>query len=299
MLSNYKLYSTQNFKKLKERTRKGIPDSMRGFAWPILAGVENFKIRRENLYKELLSKMNKNDFIEKKEEEVIIRDLHRTFPKNMIFMTRLGEGQRALFRILMCYGSYNKKTGYVQGMGFLAALFLTYMDEEKSFWMLCCIMEKYGLEEVYETGFPGLRKKLYIFLGLVKKIMPKIYINLKKKGVYPTMYGSQWFFTYFTNTFPFDIVVRIIDCLLLEGEKIIYRIALGIFKIKQNEILKEKSFETTMEVLKNITNNINIEELLKVSFGISLSRRDINALEDEYNRNLNNKNDEILAQVGY
>lgn len=299
MISNYQLYSQTHFNKLKERGRKGIPEGMRGMVWPIIAGVSNFKMGRENLYKDLLSKLDKKDFIETKEEEVIIRDLHRTFPKNMVFMTRLGEGQRALYRILMCYAAYNKKTGYVQGMGFLAALFLTYMNEENSFWMLACIMEKYGLQEVYEPGFPGLKKKLYIFLGLTRKFFPKLYLNLKRKEVYPTMYASQWFFTYFTNTFPFEIVVRIIDCLLLEGEKIIFRIALAIFKLKNDQIMKEKGFETTMEVLKNVTHNIDIDVLLKESFALSLSRKDINALEEEYNKNINNQNDELMSQVGY
>ena len=38
MLENYDKYKLSNFSKLKERTRKGIPDSMRGIAWINLAG---------------------------------------------------------------------------------------------------------------------------------------------------------------------------------------------------------------------------------------------------------------------
>ena len=128
MLDCYDYYKNNKYSKLKERARKGIPEGMRGLAWIKIAGIKEFKVGRENLYKDLLSKIKNPDFINSTEEDVIIRDLHRTFPKNKIFCTKLGEGQRALFRILMCFGAYNKKTGYVQGMGFLAAFFLSYID---------------------------------------------------------------------------------------------------------------------------------------------------------------------------
>ena len=300
MLENFNLYKTSKYSKLKERTRKGIPDSMRGYAWIKIAGIAEFKKGKENLYKNLLSNIKENDFIDKKEEDVIIRDLHRTFPKSIIFSPKLGEGQRILFRILMCMGSSNKKTGYVQGMGFLAALFLLYMDEENAFWMLKAVFEKYGLEDVYMREFPGLRKRLYVFINLLKKFMPKIYNKLIELNIFPTMYASQWFFTCFANCLPFSIVVRIFDCYLLEGEKIIYRIALALFKLKEKYLLKGKSFETIMEKMKSITNEINDPDiLLETAFDFSLSRKDISKLELEYADLVKNKNDELKVMLGY
>lgn len=298
MLENFNQYKTSKFSKLKERTRKGIPEGMRGLAWTKLVELEEFKKGRENLYKDLLSKIDNSDFIDQKEEFVIIRDLPRTFPKNMIFNDKLGEGQRTLFRILMCFSSHSKNTGYVQGMGFLAALFLTYMNEEDSFWMLYCVFSKYNLEEVYTKNFPGLRKKLYIFIKLLEKFVPKIYNKLKEKEVVPTMYASQWFFTLFTNTFPFEIIVRIFDCFFLEGEKIIYRIALAIFKIRENKLLKTKSFETLMENIRNATNNIEVEELLKTAFEFSLSRKHIKNFEKEYFEEMKKNNDKLKLILG-
>ena len=300
MLENFNFYKTAGYNKLKERARKGIPDGMRGIAWKTIVGIREFKYGQGKLYKNLLSKINNPNFIDSKEEDVIIRDLHRTFPKNMIFNSKLGEGQRSLFRILMCFGSFNKSTGYVQGMGFLAALFLSYMDEEDSFWMLYCLFKKYNLNDIYMKDFPGLRRRLFIFLKLVKKFMPKIYEKLIKNNIYPTMYASQWFFTCYTNCFPFDIIVRIFDSYLLEGEKIIYRIALAIFKLKENEILKEKNFETIMEVLKNSVNDIkNANELLETAFDFSLSRNDIYHYHYLYQQYLKTNNDKLTLLLGY
>ena len=143
MLENFNIYKSYKYSKLKERTRKGIPDGMRGIAWINIAGVSEYKKGKENLYQNLLSNIKNNDFIDKKEEDVIIRDLHRTFPKSIIFNAKLGEGQRNLFRILMCMGAGNKNTGYVQGMGFLAALFLLYMDDERLSWFKKTILYFY------------------------------------------------------------------------------------------------------------------------------------------------------------
>jgi len=199
----------------------------------------------------------------------------------------------------MCMGSVNRNTGYVQGMGFLAALFLLYMDEENAFWMLNIVFKKYGLEEVYMKDFPGLRKRFYVFIKLLQKFMPKIYNKLIELNIYPTMYASQWFFTCFSNCLPFNIVVRIFDCFLLEGEKIIYRVALALFKLKEKNIIKKKNFEDVMEILKSINNETkNPDLLLQTAFGFSLSRTDIKALENEYSNLIKNKNDELNGLLG-
>ena len=299
MLENFNEYKTSKYSKLKERTRKGIPDAMRGLAWITIAGVSEFKKGKEDLYKNLLLNIKEDNFIDKKEEDVIIRDLHRTFPKSVIFGTKLGEGQRHLFRILMCMGAGNRNTGYVQGMGFLAAIFLSYMDEENAFWMMNCLFGNYGLEEVYMKDFPGLKKRFYVFIKLLEKFMPKIYNKLIELNIYPTMYASQWFFTCFSNCLPFNIVVRIFDCFLLEKEKIIYRVALALIKLKEESLLKAKSFEVLMERMKSIYKEIkNPDILLETAFSFSLSREHIKKFEIEYSNLMKTKSDELKDLLG-
>lgn len=93
-------------------------------------------------------------------EAVILKDLDRTFPHNFIFQDKYGSGQRQLYHVLSAYSKYNKSTGYVQGMGFITALLLTYMDQESSFFFLDCLMKKYGLEGFYLPDFPELKKNI-------------------------------------------------------------------------------------------------------------------------------------------
>ena len=298
MLENFEEFKKNNYSKLKNRVRKGIPDCMRSSAWPILANIN--KIRKKGVYENLIQSLKEEKNLE--DEEIIIRDLHRTFPKHYLFMEKLGEGQRALYRVLTCYSKFNKKTGYVQGMGFCSALFLTYLNEECSFWMLHSLMKNYGMEGFFLKGFPELRITLYVFLSLLKKILPKCFNLLKKFQVYPTMFASQWFITFYSCVFDFNILVRIFDCVFLEGFKIIYRIALAIFKINQEELLKKQSFENIMDFLKSITKNIDENELMRECFKFSFSRKDIKKYEQLYNKNIDSlefKKDEIMKLVNF
>ena len=298
MLENFEEFKRNNYSKLKNRVRKGIPDCMRSSAWPILANIN--KIRKKGVYENLIQSLKEEKNLE--DEEIIIRDLHRTFPKHYLFMEKLGEGQRALYRVLTCYSKFNKKTGYVQGMGFCSALFLTYLNEECSFWMLHSLMKNYGMEGFFLKGFPELRITLYVFLSLLKKILPKCFNLLKKFQVYPTMFASQWFITFYSCVFDFNILVRIFDCVFLEGFKIIYRIALAIFKINQEELLKKQSFENIMDFLKSITKNIDENELMRECFKFSFSRKDIKKYEQLYKKNIDSlefKKDEIMKLVNF
>jgi Rab-GTPase-TBC domain len=104
-------------------------------------------------------------------QETIERDIHRTFPRHGMFhddVTRQdvvqdhngvedvvtviaafeGEhpmvkelrkaegGQASLRRVLRAYSVHDLDVGYCQGMNFIAGMFLTFMTEEESFWLL-------------------------------------------------------------------------------------------------------------------------------------------------------------------
>ena len=45
------------------------------------------------------------------------------------------------------------------------------------------------------------------------------------------MFGSSWFITIYADFLPIEAVVRIFDIYLMEGRKILFRIALAIFKL--------------------------------------------------------------------
>ena len=292
-------YMQKNRNKLKKKIRKGIPDSLRGDIWMKISGTDKLRQGREKLYNDLISRIQKNEVLKIPDEETIIKDLNRTFPKNLLFMNRLGEGQRKLFRVLSCFSSYNKKVGYVQGMSFIAAIFLSYQTEENAFWLLQNYIKNYVLQDLYYPEFPGLKKNLFVFLKFMKKLLPDIFNHLQRIDVYPTIYASSWYLTCFINILSYDKILRIMDCFLFEGSKIIHRISLGILAINHDNILRSDNAADVMGVLKSI-GNIDIEELFKVSFGFSISRKQIAKYEMLYNDHVKGRipgDEDIMRQV--
>lgn len=299
-MPNFDYYMANNKKKLKEKIRKGIPDSLRGEVWLKISGVQKLREGHENLYNELISEINENETSKVHDEEVIIRDMHRTFPKNILFKGKLGDGQRKLFRILTCFTMRNGKVGYVQGMSFLCAFFLSYETEEKAFWLLEVIMRNYHLQELYYPGFPGLKKEFFVLLKYMKKILPNIYNQFTRYKIYPTLYASSWYLTCFTNSLPFNTAVRILECYLFEGKKILLRFTLGILALKENEIVSKKNFCGIMTIIKTITEDIDINELFKKSFGLSITRKKILKYENLYKDYISGKktgDEEIMDQI--
>ena len=289
MLKNY--VKGKNTKQIKKRTRKGIPDGFRSCVWQLFGEIDKYK--KPNLFQEL-DKVPNN----KKIEEIIIKDLDRTFPTCELFMDKYGYGQRKLFRVLINYSKYNKEIEYVQGMGYIVALFLIYMDEESSFYLLHSLIKQYGLSGIYLPGFPDLRKKFYVLLNLEKKYIPNIYQVLKRDGVIPSIYASEWFICLFSKDFPFNILVRIFDTFLFEGEKIIYRFALAFLKLKEREFTNgEKGIGPTMRTISNCSKNIDEELLVKTAFSFRLPKRKIRNLEAEYEKCKDDVENEFIKQI--
>lgn len=142
MPNNFKEFQTTKFAKLKSRTRKGIPDNLRGYAWQKISGADEF------YQKDLFQELDKQQ-TDKKTEDIIIKDLDRTFPNCSLFKEKYGSGQRKLLRVLSNYSKYNRNVGSIQGIGFICALLLIYMDDERTFLILITIIKKYDLEGIY------------------------------------------------------------------------------------------------------------------------------------------------------
>ena len=291
MINNYNEFYNKQFNKLKSRTRKGIPDCFRSKVWQLFAKYNKFYIK--NKFKELDSAEIDEDL-----DITIIKDLDRTFPNSYFFKDKYGTGQRKLYRVLSNYAKYNKETGYVQGMGFIVALFLTYMDEESSFFLLDSLLKNYNLEGFFLPNFPKLKGTFYVFLNLLKKYMPKVYTLFKKEGLVPSMYATEWFVCVFSRNLQFNSLVRVFDVFLLEGYKIVYRIALAFIKINENKFFeKNGGLAYLMEVFKTLCDDIEPDLLIKTAFGFSLSRKTINQLEKEYETIKDNENNEFVQQL--
>ena len=102
-----------------------------------------------------------------------------------MFTEDLGAGQKALFGVLKCLSLLNPAVGYVQGMGFLTAVLMTYVSAEESLCMMMSLFKNYQLLSIFEPGLPGLEESIYVHNALLKKYMPKLAAKLTEINFVP------------------------------------------------------------------------------------------------------------------
>eukprot|EP01119_Soliformovum_irregulare_P001378 TRINITY_DN1109_c0_g2_i3.p1 TRINITY_DN1109_c0_g2~~TRINITY_DN1109_c0_g2_i3.p1 ORF type:complete len:798 (-),score=245.78 TRINITY_DN1109_c0_g2_i3:36-2429(-) len=229
--SNWETIMAKNKRKISSRCEKGIPARVRGQAWKLLAKStpELLQWRATVDYKELLLQETSDD-------GQILKDLNRTFPKNILLMQK--GGRDTLHNVLRANAVFNKDIGYCQGMGFVTGLLLMYMDEEDAFWTLVQLCSQYDMADVWRECFPGLKKCFWVLQSLLESNVPRLHEYMKLKDLRPSMYSTQWFLTLYIYNFPFPLVLRIWDILLFEGFYFMYAVALAIFKIYEEQLLK-------------------------------------------------------------
>eukprot|EP00742_Colponemidia_sp_Colp-10_P002756 GILJ01002946.1.p1 GENE.GILJ01002946.1~~GILJ01002946.1.p1 ORF type:complete len:386 (+),score=35.62 GILJ01002946.1:67-1158(+) len=277
MIADWTKFQAKHPAIAKRRIRKGIPECLRGLMWQVLANSRTYSAQNPGLYQQLLQEK------EAPVEADILRDVHRTFPKHILFRERHGSGQTSLLNVLRSFSIYNPEVGYCQGMGFITGLFLIYMSEEDSFWMLVSLMNNYDMEGLFKPGLPKVRQYFFQFEALIKIFYPRLFAHFEAENIHSSMYASQWFITGFTYNFPFSIVARVWDIFLAEGVKIIFRIGLALLKLKEDELLT-LSFEPLLNLFKTITNDLDPETLINTALKLKLTTKQLKELEAQYHR---------------
>ena len=69
-------------------------------------------------------------------ENLIGKDIGRSFPNVEMFKDPSGEGQQMLGRVLKCFSLYDQKIGYCQGLGFVVGPLLMHMGDKEAFCVL-------------------------------------------------------------------------------------------------------------------------------------------------------------------
>lgn len=255
--------------KVKRFVRKGIPPDWRGAAWFFYAGGPAMLEKHTGVYDELMQKAA-NGEVSETDDEIIERDLNRTFPDNIKFKPDPIPGDetltpaeletpilQALRRVLQAFAIYNPKIGYCQSLNFLAGLLLLFMEEEKSFWMLNIITRVY-LPGTHELNLEGANVDLGVLMISVKDMMPAIWakiggeldgtagdgrVSMRLPPI--TLCTTAWFMSCFIGTLPIETTLRVWDSFFYEGSKTLFRIALTIFKVGEQEI---KAVSDPMEI---------------------------------------------------
>uniref|UniRef100_A0A1B0AAB1 Rab-GAP TBC domain-containing protein n=1 Tax=Glossina pallidipes TaxID=7398 RepID=A0A1B0AAB1_GLOPL len=259
MIDNWSLYMSKNYKKIRDRCRKGIPKSVRPRAWFYLSGAYLLKKKNPNIYKELLEKPGNAHIIEE-----IKKDKHRQFPFHEMFLDEDKVGQIELFNVLKAYSIYNPKVGFCQAQAPIAAFLLMHLPAEDAFWVFVSVCDVY-LEDYFISGLEVLQNDAGILEGLLKKTCPPVYRHLQKHKVEPLLYMTDWFLCAMTRTLPWETLLRVWDCFLAEGIRVIFKVALVILgaTLNRHKVRKQcNGLCETLEVLRNPPEHVLDEDFI-------------------------------------
>ncbi|KAI6646552.1 TBC1 domain family member 14 isoform X2 [Oopsacas minuta] len=193
--------------------------------------------------------------------ESIRFDIARTFPTLAIF-NEGGPFYEPLHNLLGAYTCFRPDIGYVQGMSYLAALLILNLDEYDAFVCLANLLNKPILQTFYRVDD---RRMNLFFLGfdkLLHSFFPKIAEKLNYVGITSNFYMLDWVFTLFSKPFDIEVVCRLWDVFFRDGELFIYRTALGILRMVQNEIFTLNEFVDLAQLFSKMTGKYNNHEFL-------------------------------------
>ncbi|EIW83073.1 RabGAP TBC [Coniophora puteana RWD-64-598 SS2] len=243
VISDYQAFAASKPVQLAKSIEMGIPATLRGMMWQLMAGSKDAKL--EATYLGLLKERSPH-------EKAITRDLGRTFPHHEFFTDGQGIGQENLFNVLKAYSLYDPQVGYCQGLPFIVAILLLNMPDEEAFSLLVRFMQSYNLRGHFLPEMPTLQLRLTFtqFDRLIEDILPALHLHFLRQGIKSSMYCSQWFLTLFSYRFPLDVVFRIYDNCLASGIDAIF--AFGIVLLQKNEdALLALKFDDILAFLKN------------------------------------------------
>eukprot|EP00945_MAST-04E_sp_MAST-4E-sp1_P007912 g7912.t1 len=276
MMSHWEHFEQKYPGKIRQRIRRGIPNVLRGHMWMSLTGAGVAKYHNASVYSECLLAADSGL------EETISRDISRTFPRHQQFRVTGGLGQRSMFHVLRAYSVYNPEVGYCQGMGYICALLLCYLNEEDAFWTMVSLMQKHEMEGLYQEGLPKLQLYHVVLEKLIRIRLPQIASHFfDELMMLPSMFASKWFLTIFTYSFPLDVVVRVWDIFMSEGWSIIFKVALALVDLLRDDILREHNFEHVLRMLEEFPLSVPGHTVISTAMRIPLTNADLKVLEIE------------------
>lgn len=186
------------------------------------------------------------------------------------------------------FGRRNPAVGYCQGMNLITStILLVHADEEDAFWMLAAIVEKILPEDFFSPSLLPSRACPLVLLDYVVEHLPKLHTHLMELEIDLGAICFSWFLSLFTDCLPVEVrfllklkmptwtdylphfnaqtLFRVWDVFLVDGLDVLFRLAFGILRKNEQELLACESIPAVYVALESLPTRMwEADKLLQV-----------------------------------
>jgi hypothetical protein len=277
----------KNSKRVRDLWWLGLPPGIRGEVWKRAIG-NDLNISPE-LYQISLSRCREHlaavhsrsrsdssgslrGINREQSVEVIHLDVLRTFP-TLGFFQEGGPYNQMLHDVLGAYACYRPDVGYVQGMSFLAAVLLLNMDASDAFSCLANLLNRSSYLAFFRVDHGLMRPYFSAFTSLLQEHLPRLHEHFTRLEFSPEYYLIEWIFTMYTRTFPLDVACRVWDLFCRDGDCFLFRTALGVLRLFQNEVMERHTIEEVGQFLGHLPDSVDGDTLFQHISTINLTAK--------------------------
>ncbi|KAK7487240.1 hypothetical protein BaRGS_00021468, partial [Batillaria attramentaria] len=200
----------KNRKELKWLCRGGVPDVFRRTVWRgfVHDQVSDLMVEKGPHYYRSLCSMLPDSPLAARYRKQISLDLMRTMPSNIKFSTAGSKGIMDLQDVLLAFCVHNPNIGYCQGMNFLVAMALLFMDAQDAFWTLVAVTERYHSVSYFDQNLLGAQADQSVLRDLLGDLLPNLARHLEAIDIEISTVTLNWFLAIFFDAVPFPHTSR-------------------------------------------------------------------------------------------
>ncbi|GAB6021897.1 hypothetical protein CHUAL_006062 [Chamberlinius hualienensis] len=256
-------------KEIKNLVRSGIPNHFRAKVWGLLIQdkVKSVKESKGPLYYDHLRSLMSESEVVLSHRRQISLDLLRTMPNNVHFNDIEADGVKKMQDVLQAFCLHSPSVGYCQGMNFIVGMALLFMKAEDAFWFLVAITERYFPPYYFDQNLMGAQADQEVLKDVMAFKLPTLAKHFNILDIELSTVTLNWFLAIFFDSIPFECLLRIWDCFLYEGPKVLFRFSLAILKMNESTLLDKSNTISIMRQLKASSRFcFDIDGLIKTAF---------------------------------
>ncbi|CAO3652912.1 unnamed protein product [Cunninghamella blakesleeana] len=217
--------------------KQGIPNSIRGILWQIMAKSNSTHLQQQ--YDQFLDQTDASLNTFSKYANDIDQDIKKSFgfryPQPIL---------NTMARILKAYTIYNTQFIYTTSSIFILLPLLKHMNESQAFCLFVKLMElgDLSLSTSYKIENHQQQQKLSIKLFdiLLEQYCPQLVSHFKYHHIHTKTYVGQWYQTLFTMNLPDKMIDRLYDLIFIFGSsfEIISRVGIALLSRSESHLLK-------------------------------------------------------------